>query len=92
MRTSQTLTAALLLIVLNNVYAQERRGADLSRANDTVNRIREPDANQVRRSTGTPTAEEIARRENERERQRQAEESRRRQLDRHSVPAPSSQR
>ena len=74
-----------------SVYADEgkKKGADLSRAQGTVNSIREADTPQVQRSSGTVNAEEIARRENERERQRQAEESRRRQLDRQNVPPPA---
>jgi len=86
-----------LLIVLVAVGCQatvlaaekEKKGADLSRARDTTDRIRQADPPQVQRSTGTPSAAEIARQENERERQRQAEEARRRQLDNRPVPPPS---
>lgn len=83
------LSVAVSISLSNGGYAQEKKGnLDLRRAQETVDRIRQAEPPQVQRSTGTPTADEIARRENERERQRQAEESRRRQIDRGNVPPP----
>lgn len=88
MKIQSLLFAAL---VGTGVFCSTSFAADndkkVSKAQDVVDRIRQPDPPQV--STGTSNAADIARRENERERQRQAEESRKRKLDKANVPAPS---
>lgn len=61
----------------------------VSRARDTVDRVRLPDPPQVQPSTGTMTAAEIAQRENALEQQRQREQAQRRgPIDRGNVPSP----
>lgn len=84
----RTLLAAALAATALAAWGadKDKNKANLDRARNTVDRIREPDPPRV--SSGTTNAAEIARRENERERQRQAEQSRRMRLDKHNVPPP----
>ena len=85
-RQVMLLFAATALLALSTIFAADK-DKKVSKAQDTVDRIRQADPPRV--SSGTTNAAEIARRENARERQRQAEESRKRKLDRGNVPPAS---
>lgn len=79
---------AIALICATTILAADN-DKKVSKARDTVDRVRLPDPPQVQSSTGTTSAADIARRENALEQQRQREQARRRgPVDRGNVPSP----
>jgi hypothetical protein len=67
-----TLVFATLVVLSAGVNAEDKNKANLDRAKNTVDRIRQPDPPQVSTTTvRSPTAAEIAARENAAEKARQ---------------------
>lgn len=85
---SRVLAGAVALGIVSAALAADSR-KKVSKARDVVDRVRLPDPPKVQPRTGSPSAAEIARRENALEQQRQRERARRRgPIDRGNVPSP----